>query len=85
MDYSLAGSPSKGCSRPEHWSGSLLQGSSRLRDQTLVSDISCIGRQVVYHEHHLGSPWGGQRYSETRVAVNQSLLEMSKRWYIEVH
>ena len=29
---------------------------SRLRDQTLISYVPCIGRQVLYHEHHLGSP-----------------------------
>ena len=31
------------------------RGSSRPRDQTHVSYISCIGRQVLYHQHHLGS------------------------------
>ena len=29
------------------------RGSSQLRDQTPVSYISCIGRQVLYHNHHL--------------------------------
>ena len=28
---------------------SLLQGSSQPRDQTQVSCVSCIGRQVLYH------------------------------------
>ena len=32
------------------------RGSSQLRDQTRVSYVSCIGRQVLYHQHHLGSP-----------------------------
>ena len=31
-------------------------GSSRPRDQTCVSYISCIGRRVLYQEHHLGNP-----------------------------
>ena len=31
-----------------------LQGSSRPRDQTHVSYVSCIGRQVLYHQCHLG-------------------------------
>ena len=35
----------------------LLQGSSQLRDQTRVSYVSCIGRQVLYHEGHLGRPY----------------------------
>ena len=30
--------------------------SSQTRDQTLISYISCIGRQVLYQWHHLGSP-----------------------------
>ena len=30
--------------------------SSLLRDWTQVSYVSCIGRQVLYHWHHLGSP-----------------------------
>ena len=32
------------------------RGSSQSRDQTLISFISCIGRWVLYHLHHLGSP-----------------------------
>ena len=31
-------------------------GSSWPRDRTCISYISCIGRRVLYHEHHLGSP-----------------------------
>ena len=31
------------------------RGSSQLRDQTRVSNISCIGRQVLYHQRHLKS------------------------------
>ena len=32
------------------------RGSSWLRDQTQISYISCIGRWVLYHYRHLGSP-----------------------------
>ena len=32
------------------------RGSSWPRDQTHVSYVSCIGRWVLYHWHHLGSP-----------------------------
>ena len=32
------------------------RGSSRLKDQTGVSPISCIGRGILYHWCHLGSP-----------------------------
>ena len=31
--------------------------SSQPRDRTSVSSISCIGRQVLYHQRHLGSPY----------------------------
>ena len=39
---------------------SYSRGSSRPRNQTQVSYLSCIGRQVLYHYHHPGSqhvPW----------------------------
>ena len=32
------------------------RGSSRPRDQNRVSHVSRIGRLVLYHQHHLGSP-----------------------------
>ena len=32
------------------------RGTSRPRDRTHVSYVSGTGRQVLYHEHHLGSP-----------------------------
>ena len=32
------------------------RASSRPRDGTLVSCVSCIGRRVLYHYRHLGSP-----------------------------
>ena len=37
--------------------GSMLssRGSCQPRDQTQVSNVSCIGRQVLYHHCHLGS------------------------------
>ena len=34
------------------------RGSSRTRDQTSVFYISCIGRRVLYHQHHLKKPRG---------------------------
>ena len=33
-----------------------FRGSSLPRDETFVSYISCIGRQVLYRQRHLGSP-----------------------------
>ena len=32
------------------------RGSSHSRDWSCISYISCIGRQVLYHWHHLGNP-----------------------------
>ena len=37
-----------------------FRGSSWLRDWTRVSYVSCIGRWVLYHLHHLGSPGTSQ-------------------------
>ena len=31
------------------------RGSSRLRNRTCVSHVSCVGRWVLYHLHHLGN------------------------------
>ena len=35
---------------------SFFRGFSQPRDQTFVSYASCIGRQVPYHQYHLGRP-----------------------------
>ena len=32
------------------------RGSSQLGDQTCIPYVSCIGRRVIYHSLHLGSP-----------------------------
>ena len=44
-------------SRQEYWSGlpCPLRGCSWSRDQTHVSYISCIDRQLLYHQHHHSS------------------------------
>ena len=48
---------SMGFSRQEYWSGLPCPppASSRPRDCTCVSYVSCIGRQGLYHQCHLGS------------------------------
>ena len=52
-----------GFSRQEDWSGlpcpamPFSRGSSQPRDEILLSYISCIGMRVLYHQHHLGSPF----------------------------
>ena len=67
MDCSLPGSMD--CSPPGSSVHGILQerilewgtifcsrGFSRSKDRTRVSYVSCIGRQVLHHQHHLGSP-----------------------------
>ena len=41
---------------PEWVAGPSFRGSSWPRDPTHISCISCIDRQILYHQHHLGSP-----------------------------
>ena len=50
---------SMGFSRQKYRNGFAMpssRGSSHLRDQTRVSYISCIGRLVLYHQHHWEAP-----------------------------
>ena len=59
VDCSLSGSSVHGLLQArilERVAMTSFRGSSRSRDQIRVSYISCIGRQVLYHQHHLGSP-----------------------------
>ena len=42
------------------------RGSSKPRDRTGVSYISCIGRRVLYHSCHLGSPKNGCAHAQSR-------------------
>ena len=58
MDYSLPGSSVCGLqARILEWIAMpFSRGSYQSRDQTCVSYIPCIGRQVLFHQCHLGSP-----------------------------
>ena len=38
------------------WVARPSRGSSRPRDETRVFYVSCIGRQILHHQRHLGSP-----------------------------
>ena len=56
MDYSPAGSSVRGIfqARILEWVAMpSSRRSSQPRDQTRVSSVSCIGRRVLYHQHHL--------------------------------
>ena len=58
MDCSSPGSSVHGIlqARILEWGAiSNSRGSSRLRDRTRFSCVSCIGRWIIYHERHLGS------------------------------
>ena len=58
MDYSLPGSSVHGIlqARILEWVVmSSFRGSPRPKNRTLISYVSCIGRQVLYHWHHLRS------------------------------
>ena len=60
MDCSHPGSSVHRILRQEYWNTGIgfspRKGSSQFRDRTHVSYISCIGRWVLYHQCHLGSP-----------------------------
>ena len=59
MDYSLPVSSDHGILQTrilEQVAISSSRGSSRSRDWTHVSYISCIGRQILYHQWQQGSP-----------------------------
>ena len=59
MDHSLPGSSVHEIlqARILGWVAMLSsRGSSRLRNWTHISDVSCIGGQILYQQHHLGSP-----------------------------
>ena len=59
MDCSMPGSSAQGILQARILTGAAMpssRGSFQLRDQTHVSYVSCTGRQVLYNQHHLGSP-----------------------------
>ena len=53
------------------------RGSSRPRDQTRVSQVSCIGRWVLYHLHHLGSLHSIHTHTHTHTHIYSFLYIFS--------
>ena len=51
----------------------LSRGSSRPKNWTHVSWVSCIGMQVLYHQHHLGSPPRLPSYLPTQGVLSKYL------------
>ena len=85
MDCSQPGSFTHGILKAQtlEWAAamSFYRGSSQLRDRTHVSYISCIGRKVLYHQHHPQKPPFITREPEesneapvTRGRLSESLL-----------
>ena len=59
LDYNLPGSSVHGIlqARMLEWVVmSFCRGPFQPRDQTNISHVSCIGRQILYHLSHQGSP-----------------------------
>ena len=67
---------SQGFSRQKYWSGLVAmpssRGSSQPKDPTQVSFVSCIGRRVLYHQCHLGSPGTS--------VIGGSIFYMVRKW-----
>ena len=51
------------------------RGSLLSRDRTRVSHVSCIGRRVLYHKCHLGSPFN-RRLTENILGWPKSLFNV---------
>ena len=67
-------------SKQEYWSGlPSSRGSSLPRDWTCVSYVSCIGRQVLYHEGHLGRPYKVDMTNQ--FSENSQPISVIHQWY----
>ena len=57
---------SMGFRRQEHWSGLPFPPPEDLPDPKLNPNlVSCTGRQILYHQHHLGTPMHSSNYIRT--------------------
>ena len=55
------------------------RGSSQPRDQTSISYVSCTGRWVLYHLHHLGSPFPNGPHPNLKAVP---VLQNVKHWLV---
>ena len=79
MDYSPPGSSVHGIlqARILEWVATLFsRGSSQPRDWNQLSCFSCIGRWILYHQRHLGSPFQSSQFS----SVAQSCRSLCDPW-----
>ena len=78
MDYSLPDSCVLGITKARTLEWVVMpssRGSSRPIDQTCISHVSCIGRQSLYHQSHLGSPrWA------THIIKFNPLASQKRKW-----
>ena len=80
MDCSLPGSSVHGIlqARIREWVAMpFSRRSFQPRDGTHVSYVSCIGRQSLYHQHHLGSPLLHYKPSENIVFLTATTYYLS--------
>ena len=78
MDYSLPASSVHGISQARilKWvASSFSRVSSRSRDQTCVSYVSCIGKWILYHLRH-------QESRELKCILQCTTLLLKKHWII---
>ena len=60
------------------------RASSQLRDHTRISCISCIGRWILYHQRHLGSPVAWTARGSPWVTWHVLCLAEGPRWEVQV-
>ena len=68
MDYSPPGSSVHGNSPGKNTEWVAMpssRGSSSPRDRTHISYVSCMGRWVLYHKRHLGTPKGTTEHTNS--------------------
>ena len=56
------------------------KGSSRPKDRSHISYISCVGRKVLYHCRHLGSQWGGNTGQPNLTDLLKCWLSWLGKW-----
>ena len=61
------------------------RGSSQPRDWTLVSYVSCIGRRVLYHQYHLGSPYFCPFMANVSSHVSRRTSDPQSTWAEQGH
>ena len=74
---------SMGFSRQENWSGLLCPPSRDLRDpgtEPASTYVSCIAGRILYHQCHLGSPWGNLCFHKV---VLESLYKLNSHIFAD--